>query len=255
VFAIRHECSGATVGQNPVKDGTKPTKAGQAAPHAKTSRRWRWLRNLVLLLIAVPLASLVLSAYVFVATFPFRYSDAARAPEEPVAVVFGAGIYGRDQPTPMLADRVQTAVWLYRQGRARKILMTGDSSRITHDEVTTMQDYATARGVAAQDIALDYAGFSTYESCYRARAIFGITRAVLVTQAYHLPRALYTCRALGIDAVGVGTPDWGVYSDGLMAAYTAREVPAILKALWDVHIAHPLPTFLGPYEGWRLKQS
>ncbi len=102
---------------------------------------------------------------------------------------------------------------------------------------------------------MDYAGFSTYESCYRARVIFGVTRAVLITQRYHLPRALYLCRNLGIDAVGVGTRDWGVYSDGLMTLYSFREVPAIMKALWEVHITHPTPTYLGPYEGWRLGGS
>ncbi len=118
-----------------------------------------------------------------------------------------------------------------------------------------MRRFAEARGVAKPDIVMDYAGFSTYESCYRARAIFGVTRAVLVTQRYHLARALYLCRSLGIDAVGVGTGDWGIYSNELMTLYSFREVPAIMKALWEVNVTRPTPTFLGPYEGWRLHGS
>ncbi len=212
----------------------------------------RLVTGLVLLVLAAGLTWALLIAYVMVDTRPESYGSAAAVPAQPVAIVFGAGIYGPDRPTPMLADRVQTAVELYMSHRVSRILMTGDSGRITHDEATTMEHYAAARGVSTADIALDYAGFSTYDSCYRARAIFGVTRATLVTQEYHLPRALYTCRALGIDAIGVGTPDWGVYSNELMTAYTVREAFAILKALWDVHVVHPLPTFLGPYEGWRL---
>ena len=88
-----------------------------------------------------------------------------------------------------------------------------------------------------------------YDSCYRARVIFGITHAVLVTQRFHLPRALYTCLQLGVDAVGLGTPDWGVYSSGVMAYYSVRESLATFKALWDLHITRPPPTFLGPFEG------
>jgi vancomycin permeability regulator SanA len=90
---------------------------------------------------------------------------------------------------------------------------------------------------------------SLYDSCYRARAIFGVERAVLVTQRYHLVRAVYLCRSMGMNAVGMGTPDWGVYSEALMTRYTIREGIAILFSLWETHIVRPLPRFLGPYEG------
>ncbi len=216
---------------------------------------WRWFRRLARVVLLAGLTALALIGYVLAVTHTWSYGEAEQVPAEPVAIVFGAGIYGRNNLSPMLADRVQTAVQLYEMHRVRKILMTGDSSRTTHDEATAMQRYAVARGVPAQDIALDYAGFSTYESCYRARVIFGVTHAVLVTQQFHLPRAIYTCRELGIDVVGVGTRDWGVYSDDLMLTYTTREALAILKALWELHITRPLPTVLGPYEGWRLKGS
>jgi vancomycin permeability regulator SanA len=194
----------------------------------------------------VPLLTAAL--YTQAATAPFRYSASDDVPSERVAVVFGAGVRG-DRPSRILAERIDGAVALYRLGRVSKLLMTGDNSRADYDEVSVMGRYAESRGVPRHDITLDYAGFSTYESCYRLRPIFGVERAVLVTQSYHLPRAVYTCRALGIDAIGLGVPDWGRYSDILLARYAAREVLATAKALMDVHLARPLPTFLGPYEG------
>lgn len=193
----------------------------------------------------IPPAALL---YARVTTAPFRYADPAEAPAERVAVVFGAGVRG-DRPTRILAERIEAAVALYRLGRVGKLLMTGDNSRADYDEVSVMGRYAEALGVSPADITLDYAGFSTYESCYRLAPIFGVERAVLVTQQYHLPRAVYTCRALGVDAVGLGAPDWGRYSGLLLARYVAREALATAKALVDVHLTRPLPTFLGPFEG------
>jgi vancomycin permeability regulator SanA len=187
-------------------------------------------------------------AYAEAATVPFRYGDSAKVPAERVAVVFGAGVRG-GSPSPMLAARIEGAAALYRLGHVSKLLMTGDNSSANYDEVTVMGRYAESLGVPPGDITLDYAGFSTYESCYRLRPIFGVTRAVLVTQSYHLPRAVYTCRALGVEAVGLGVPDWGRYADVLIARYTAREALATAKALVDLHLTHPPPTFLGPFEG------
>ncbi len=198
----------------------------------------RWVTLALLLALAFP--PLVI-AYVVTATESRRYQDPARVPPVPVAIVFGAGITRENAPTPMLADRVAYAARLYQLGRVSRLLMTGDGSRGTHDEVSVMRRFAQARGVPSGSILLDPAGFSTYDSCYRAVSVYGITRAVLVTQNFHLPRALYTCRELGIDAVGLGTPDWGVYSDGLMTTYTIREALAIFKAVWDVNVAVPVP--------------
>lgn len=200
---------------------------------------------LIWLGLLIPVVALV---YTRMSTAALRYSAPDTVPAERVAVVFGAGVRG-DRPTRILAERIQAAVALYQLGRVDKLLMTGDNSRADYDEVTVMSRYAQALGVPAADITLDYAGFSTYDSCYRLAPIFGVTRAVLVTQAYHLPRAVYTCRALGVQAVGLGTPDWGRYSPVLLARYTVREALATAKALLDVHLTRPLPTFLGPYEG------
>jgi vancomycin permeability regulator SanA len=195
----------------------------------------------------LPLATVL---HVRAATAPLRFDAPAAVPAEGVAVVFGAGVRG-DRPTRILAERIQGAVELYRLGRVNKLLMTGDNSSADYDEVTVMGRYAESLGVPSADITLDHAGFSTYESCYRLRPIFGVERAVLVTQQSHLLRAVYTCRALGVEAVGLGVADWGRYTPLLLARYSLREALATTKALVDVHLTRPLPTFLGPFEGLR----
>jgi vancomycin permeability regulator SanA len=198
--------------------------------------------------LGVALTIVGLLAYVRFATSAVRYDNPYTVPQEPVAIIFGAGVRPGGRLSPMLADRVEAGIQLYQEGRVRKLLMTGDNSRIDYDEVTAMQRFAEERGVPTEDITLDYAGFNTYDSCYRARAIFGVENAILVTQRYHLPRAVYTCRQLGIRAVGLGTPDWERYPR-VMGPYSMREALATLNALWEVHITRPEPTFLGPFEG------
>ncbi len=211
--------------------------------------RRRWRRLLLIVIVVAILIPPVMPSYVALATRAYRYHHPNDVPETWVALVFGAGVRQDGSPSAMLADRVQAAIALYEAGRVRKLLMTGDNSSVYYNEVVAMQRYAVARGVPVEDITLDYAGFSTYESCYRARAIFGVERAILVTQNYHLSRAVYTCRQLGVEAIGLGTPDWGVYPPRVMSFYTLREALATLKALWQLHITRPPPTFLGPYEG------
>lgn len=181
----------------------------------------------------------------------------SEVPERPVAIVFGAGVVD-GHPTPALADRIDGAVELFREGRVSQLLMTGDNSSVAYDEVTVMRDVAIAAGVPASAITRDHAGFNTYDSCYRAKAIFGVHAAVLVTQDYHLSRALYTCTRLGIDAVGLRIPDWqhlpdrltrGQYSTGMGVQYMTREWLARANAVVAIKVVHPEPTFLGPYEG------
>ena len=208
---------------------------------------WRFL--CLLMVLGTILTPFILTVYIKIVTNNRRYFQAEKVPSEPVAIVFGAGVWADGTPTPMLADRVEGAVELYRLGRVNKILMTGDNATREYNEVVAMQQYAERLGVPSQDIKLDYAGFSTYESCYRAKVIFGVERAVLITQKYHLPRAVYTCNQLGIEAVGLGTPDWGKFRDDSMRFYTQREVLAVIKAILELHIIRPKPTFLGPFEG------
>jgi len=168
------------------------------------------------------------------------------APARPVAIVFGAGLYRDGSPTPVLKDRIESAARLYFAGKVQKILMSGDNRYLSYNEPGAMMEYAVNLGVPRDDIVLDYAGRRTYDTCYRARKIFGVNEAAVVTQSFHLPRALYTCNALGIKAIGVAA-DIREYRYSSLAYWNLRELPATLTALVDVHLARPLPV-LGKVE-------
>jgi SanA protein len=192
-------------------------------------------RILLLLLIGVSLT----------AVFPFAWREwvewrydrytytVESAPGERVAVVFGARVYSNGRLSPMLHDRVETAVQLYEAGKVDALLMTGDNRSIYYNEPGAMRDYAIRRGVPAAAILLDPAGNRTYDSCYRAREIFGLETAVLVTQQFHLSRALFICRALGVEAVGVPA-DISNYNQFNLRRLQWRELGALTLALWDV---------------------
>src|SRR5262245_52727464 len=125
------------------------------------------------------------------------------APSERLAIVFGAGLRRDGTPTPILRDRVETAASLYFNGRVEKLLMSGDNSVLSYNEPEAMRQYAISLGIPDHAIAMDYAGRRTYDTCYRAKAIFGMESALLVTQKFHLPRALFLCNSLGLYAYGV----------------------------------------------------
>ena len=164
----------------------------------------------------------------------------------PVAVVFGAGLYRDGTPTPVLQDRIKTAADLYLNGKVRKLLMSGDNRFVNYNEPGAMADHAVTLGVPEGDIVLDYAGRRTYDTCYRARDIFGLGEVVLVTQKFHLPRALYTCNKLGLNALGVEA-DSRIYRKSSLSYWYLRESIATFVALWEVHVSHPKPV-LGEFE-------
>ena len=117
-------------------------------------------------------------------------------------LILGAGIWG-DKPSPMLEDRLKEGIVLYKQGTTKKIIMSGDHSREDYDEVKIMKEYAESEGVPSEDIFMDHAGFSSYDSVYRAKEIFGVQKMIIVTQKYHLYRSLYIAKKLGIEAYGI----------------------------------------------------
>jgi vancomycin permeability regulator SanA len=174
-----------------------------------------------------------------------RTVRAENAPTKPAAIVFGAGLWRDGSPSPVLRDRVATAAQLYFAGKVKKLLMSGDNSYIYYNEPGAMHEYAIGLGVPEEDIVLDYAGRRTYDTCYRAKEIFGLKEAILVTQPFHLPRALYTCNQLGLKAVGVPA-DQLDYRIRAQAYWHAREILATLVALWEVHFSHPLPVLGQP---------
>jgi vancomycin permeability regulator SanA len=158
----------------------------------------------------------------------------------PVAIVFGAGLRWDGSPTPVLRDRVQAAVELYNQGRVKKLLLSGDNRFIDYNEPGAMQEYALELGVPPEDLVLDYAGRRTYDTCYRANAIFKVENAYLVTQNFYLPRALFLCNQFGIEALGINA-DLREYSNYSLRYWNFREMFATTSALWDVWIKKPLP--------------
>jgi SanA protein len=166
-------------------------------------------------------------------------------PPQRVAVVFGAGLWRSGAPTPVLQDRIETAVALYRAGKVEKLLMSGDNRFVYYNEPGAMREYAISLGVPDEDIVLDYAGRRTYDTCYRAKAIFGLEQVILVTQAFHMPRAVYTCNQLGLEATGVAADNRN-YRKVSLVYWNLRELPAILTALWQVNISHPLPVLGDP---------
>ncbi|MCA9327187.1 YdcF family protein [Candidatus Saccharibacteria bacterium] len=176
---------------------------------ADSPKRHRHLVWWLLLLVFV-LAALLLepTVYVNMNTRGERYelsrTDISQVPKRDVAIVLGAGLRDKGKnPSPYLQWRIETAVKLYKAGRVEKLLMSGDGSYADHDEPVVMQRVAEELGVPSSAIMLDKFGFDTYDSCSRARAWRHITSATVVTQGYHLPRAVFTCKAVGIDAIGV----------------------------------------------------
>jgi SanA protein len=175
------------------------------------------LPNLVTLIIALP-----------------RWKSVDSVPVRSVAIVFGAGLYPDGTPMPALEDRILYAAYLYRNAKVQTILMSGDRRSDSYDEPAAMQTYAMKLGVPEKAIILDNAGFRTYDTCYRAKNIFHLDEAILVTTDYHLPRALFLCNSLGIDSMGIAS-GWGssvrgpVYYLGIL-----REIPATYTAFKEV---------------------
>ena len=174
-----------------------------------------------------------------------RISSVENAQPQPVAIVFGAGLWMDGTPTNVLRDRIDTAAELFFTGTVQKILMSGDNRFVDYNEPGAMRAYALSLGVPAEAIVLDYAGRRTYDTCYRAKAIFGLQKAILVTQSFHLPRAIYTCNALGVKAIGVSA-DRQKYRLSSLVYWQARELPATLTAFLEVHLLQPEPVLGEP---------
>ncbi|MET7603342.1 ElyC/SanA/YdcF family protein [Streptomyces avermitilis] len=165
------------------------------------------------------------------------------APRTEVAVVFGAGLWA-GEPSPYLAHRLDAAAKLYRAGRIEVVLVTGDNSRADYDEPDAMRTYLTRHGVPDGHIVSDYAGFDTWDSCVRAKKIFGVNHAVLISQGFHIRRAVALCQAAGVDSYGVGVD---AKHDATWYYGGTREIFAAGKAALDA-VFKPDPRFLGPKE-------
>ena len=194
-------------------------------------------------------AAVLLAAAVFVPNFIVvnktksnivTLEESAELSDIDCAVILGAGV--RDaKPTPMLRDRLLTGIELYKSGAAKKLIMSGDHGSEEYDEVNIMKSFAVENGVPDSDIFMDHAGFSTYETVYRAKEIFEADNIIIVSQKYHLYRALYIAKKLGVKAVGVSA-DLNTYR-----GQTKRDLREILARDKDFFncIIKPEPTYLG----------
>ena len=175
------------------------------------------------------------------ADYILTQEDAAALEHVDCILVLGCGVRDSGEPSLMLQDRLNMGLRLYEAGAAPKLLMSGDHSTVDYDEVNAMKDYVMDRGVPSGDVFMDHAGFSTYESMYRARDVFCAEKIIIVSQRYHLYRAVYDARALGLEAYGVAAEDIRYLGQ------TARDIREILARNKDFFYCkfQPEPTFLG----------
>ncbi len=201
---------------------------------------FRVIKDLVIVAaLALILPWLVTSLYAWKRTYA-----TSTVPSQKVAIVFGAGLTRSGEATPILKDRVETAAQLYFAGKVEKLLMSGDNRFLNYNEPEAMRQYALALGVPQDDIVLDYAGRRTYDTCFRAKAIFGVTKAILVTQKFHLPRAIFLCNMLGVDGMGVAADNF-IYRKRSLLYWNLRELPATITAFADL-FTRPLPVLGKP---------
>ena len=172
--------------------------------------------------------------------------SAASVPAAPVALVLGAEVYPGGDPSPFLAARLEIARQLLAEGKVRAILVSGDHMDWGYNEPGAMFRWLIDHGVPSRLVVLDHAGFDTYDSCARAKEVFGVSAAIVVTQSYHIDRAVALCRRLGVDASGVGDDSVRIYTEPWRNC-VLRERGAVVKALFDV-VSGRDPVFLGPNE-------
>ena len=196
----------------------------------------------IIVIIIIAIIVLGMNLYVRISTNKqiIKENDYTELSDVDCIIILGAGIWG-DKPSPMLEDRLLEGIKLYQNGASDKIIMSGDHGRKEYDEVSIMKNYAIEKGIPSENIFMDHAGFSTYESIYRAKDIFEAKKVVIVTQEYHLYRALYIANQLGLEAYGVGA-DPRQY-----VGATFREIREILARDKDFIkcIFKPEPTYLG----------
>lgn len=211
-------------------------------------RLLRLLRRAVLFLIVVAVVAFAFP-FLWRAWVESRFDDRIYAlqdaPSRRVAIVYGAAVYRSGRLSPMLRDRMETAILLYETGKVERLLLSGDNQTEEYNEPGQMMQYAIDRGVPPEAIQPDYGGRRTYDTCYRARHIFQVDEAILVTQAFHLPRALYTCQQLGLDAIGV-TADLRDYHPRSIGWSRTRELAALVVALVDSVVQAPPPVMGEP---------
>ncbi|MDO8553001.1 MAG: ElyC/SanA/YdcF family protein [bacterium] len=189
--------------------------------------------------IALMLSVLLVNAYIYAASKPYVYESAEGIPSAQAAVIPGAAVSSKGELSPIFKDRADTAVVLYRAGKVSKILVSGDNSTVSHNEVNPVRKYLLAAGIPDEDIFLDHAGFDTYSTMYRAREIFRADSLIIATQSFHLPRAIFLARSLGLKTYGLKAN-----SEPSLSKNYVREILANEKAIIDLMVDRK-PKYLG----------
>lgn len=228
--------------------GPDPTGTGPAGepPQRRPRRGWRIARRVALLSVLAALLALVGSiGWVRwqAAGHVYAVED---VPEAPVALVLGAQVHDNGSPSGFLEARLDIARRLYETGKVRAVLVSGDHGQWTYDEPDAMRQWLIDRGVPDRKVVADHAGFDTYDSCQRAVRVFGVRQLIVVTQSYHIDRAVALCREAGIDATGVGD-DTARRFGSFWTKAVVREQGACVKAMLDV-VTDRDPVFLGRHE-------
>lgn len=202
----------------------------------KIIKTFLWLAVSILILSLLAIGVLLLPSWVQSQTASQIYTTLDEVQPTEVAIVFGAGVKDDGTPSDALKDRLIVAAELYNAGKIEKILVSGDNSTETYNEPDTMSAYLIELGVPTENISEDYAGRRTYDTCIRAKNIWGINEALLITQDFHLPRALFTCEAVGIESFGISA---SLQPYVLEDYYRFREWFATIEAILDVYLIKP----------------
>ena len=201
----------------------------------------RMLKNILIICVCI-IVLVIISMFIINLIVVKAWNKDEKIEDKPDCIlVLGAAVWG-DKPSPMLEDRLNTAIELYKQGVSHKIIVSGDHGQDNYDEVNTMKKYVIEHGVPSEDVFMDHAGFSTFESVYRAKEIFGVKSMVIVTQKYHLFRAVYISKNLGIKTYGVNS-DTRSYVGAVERE--VREVLARIKDFIKIRFNNNNVTYLG----------
>jgi vancomycin permeability regulator SanA len=214
--------------------------------HRLLKRHWKWIRRGLMTTVILAVVAVTTSqVWIRTAASGHVYAE-SDVPAKPVALVLGAMVHPDGTLSAFLIARLEVAKRLYEADKVQAILVSGDHGEWAYDEPGSMHAYLVQHGVPDVKVVDDYAGFDTYDSCHRAVRIFGVTQAIVVTQSYHIDRAVALCREAGMDAVGVGDDSVRQFA-GYWRRAVVREQGAYLKALLDVSIRRD-PVYLGQHE-------
>ena len=196
----------------------------------------KYIKNVALIIVASTMFAVFLPRIITGIYARSRIVQAEATAPKPVAIVFGAGLRRDGRPTQVLRDRVQTAAELFFEGKVDRLVMSGYNPSPFYNEPAAMREYALDLGIPDEAIIMDLGGDRTIETCYRAKQIFGISNAFLISQNFHLPRAIYTCNQMEITALGVSADRFS-YRNRSTFFWNLREIPATMVAFWELHFS------------------